>query len=687
MIFFNTCPRASVDAMADYITGKIMEAYNEACPLVEVKPPPPGGHFHRETKRFIKKATRLRATCRRLTPGSREHKSVWTKSKILQKCVDAMIKNDRVQTQIKLLEKSKHDHTNLYAYIKQAKTETSVIGPIINMSGELCSSDQEMTDSFSDLLGDQLKPTYSPYNRAVDWSKVHKEGPEVDNCIDSLYVTPDMVKHHIVKSKRKAAAGPDRVPMEAIAVAAEILVEPLAALYNMINDTTEVPKCFRTARVKMLYKEGEKSCMSNYHPLSMANHIGKIWERIVNDKLVNHLERNKIFSNNQHGFHPFRGTTTNLIQLWEKIMSKVETEGGLVELWNYDLQKAFDMLDHPKVLQLLHKAGVRGPLGKTIQNWLTTRTQQVEVGTSKSSERVVGRSCCQGSVLGPSLWLLYIQSLTTILDSMGVEYMAYADDISIVQRMATAEDKAKFEEVLEVLQTWAKDYNMKWSPLKTQRMVFKYQQCREPHAPFEIQFGGKVIKPLDTTCVSLGITFDKNCTFTSQIRKVCNQIRALTSLIKQEVANITPTLLKKYYQVYILPALTYCSQVWNPGNETQLRDVEKAVKNFWRLSKYGPPNDLIPPRLLLIILDLNYVKKLKDGNHVLDFDEIFETEKYRVDREDAEDKLPIIRKNLNVSRAKFSYRARAYWNMIPHSIRSLTYSGFKMQAKTTLGNS
>ena len=114
-----------------------------------------------------------------------------------------------MQNQIKLLEKSKHNHTNLYAYIKQAKTKTSIIGPIINMSGELCSSDQEMTNSFSDLLGDQLKPTYSPYSRTVDWGKVHKEGPEIGDCIDSLYVTPDMVKHHIVKSKRKAAAGPE----------------------------------------------------------------------------------------------------------------------------------------------------------------------------------------------------------------------------------------------------------------------------------------------------------------------------------------------------------------------------------------------------------------------------------------------------------------------------------------------
>jgi hypothetical protein len=78
---------------------------------------------------------------------------------------------------------------------------------------------------------------------------------------------------------------------------------------------------------------------------------------------------------------------------------------------------------------------------------------------------------------------------------------------------------------------------------------------------------------------------------------------------------------------------------------------------------------------------LNYVKKLKESNHVLDFDEIFETEKYKTDRLDVEDKLPTIRKKLNVSRTKFSYRARAYWNMLPNEIRSLTYSGFRTKAR------
>ena len=683
---FDTAPRTSTDAMANYISDKIMEAYDEACPLVEVKPPPPGGHFHRETKKFIKKATRLRAKKRLLIPGSKAHKNVWFKLKLLEKCVDAMIRNDRVQNQIRLLERSKHDHTNFYAHIKKARTKTSTVGPVYDTNGTLRTSDSELSDSFCDHLGDQLRPTYSPHNKPINWTRRHKEGTLVTGYIDSLYVTPDMVKYHITQSKRGAAAGPDGIPMEAIAVAGEILVEPLAVLYNMINDTGVIPKCFRTARVRMLYKKGEKSDMNHYRPLSMSNHIGKIWERLVKDKLVNHLEVNNLLSKHQHGFRPFRGTTTNLLYLRELIMAKVDKERVPIELWNYDLSKAFDMLDHDKALNLLHKAGVRGKLGAAIQAWLKGRTQTVEVGLSKSEERPVGRSCCQGSVLGPILWLVYIQSLTTILDDMGVDYVAYADDLSIVQRITTDDDKKKFDEVLLVLQNWAKEYNMRWSPLKTQRMVFRYRNCPQPQPPYKITFGGKIIEPLDSTCLSLGVLFDKDLTFKSQIKKVCNQVRALTSLVRQEIANITPTILQKFYQVYIIPALIYCSQIWNPATETSLRDIERAVNSFWKLSKSGPPKDHIPPRLLLIILDLNYVKKLKDGSHVLEFDKIFETSKYKTEREDVEDKLPMIRKDLEVSRLTFSYRTRKYWNKLPKQIRDMTYTGFKTSAKDFVMN-
>ena len=295
--------------------------------------------------------------------------------------------------------------------------------------------------------------------------------------------------------------------MEAFSVACDVLSEPLAALFNIINQTGEVPEMFKTTRVKMLHKKASKSDMVNYRPLSMSNHIGKIWERVVNDALMDHLEANDRLSNRQHGFRRKRGTATNLIPLLEKIIDMVESEGAFVELWNFDLTKAFDLLDHAKVLELLHKAGVYGKLGLTIQNWLINRTQYVEVGRNQAEKTKVRRSCVQGSVLGPTLWLIYIQSLTDLLDSLGVEYYAYADDLSIVYRIRTDLDRLNFEAILDILQTWATKFDMKWSPLKTQRMVFKYPNLREPHPQNEILFGGNSIVPLpiETPAISLGV--------------------------------------------------------------------------------------------------------------------------------------------------------------------------------------
>ena len=107
-----------------------------------------------------------------------------------------------------------------------------------------------------------------------------------------------------------------------------------------------------------------------------------------------------------------------------------------------------------------------------IRNWLVERTQYVEIGKSKSEKTNVRRSCVQGSVLGPTLWLIYIQSLTDLLDKMNIEYFAYADDLSIVYRIRTDLDRLNFEAILETLQNWADNFDIRWSPLKTQRMVF-----------------------------------------------------------------------------------------------------------------------------------------------------------------------------------------------------------------------
>ena len=123
--------------------------------------------------------------------------------------------------------------------------------------------------------------------------------------------------------------------------------------------------------------------------------------------------------------------------------------------------------------------------------------------------------------MGPSLWLIYINTLLVELNNAGIKFFAYADDVAIVHRLDTEQDKKEFEEILGILQRWADKYDMAWSPLKTQRLIFKYNSGpKETHEPLEMYFGGKKIEPLEKECTSLGIQIEANCTFMSQIKKI-----------------------------------------------------------------------------------------------------------------------------------------------------------------------
>ena len=679
-----TCPKGNVDEMTNYIVQKITEAYNEAIPLVLAKP---GSqcYLQKETKAYIKRQTRLRSTLRQLNKEERQgtpaHTEVQAKLAIIDKCVDHKVKSDRQHHQIRRLEISKEKNMNLFAHVNAAKSKPSVniTGPVIDMDGILRTSDQEVADSFSNLMGDQLKSDEKP---EINWDKPHPDSSiPWSKSINCLILGKGAILKQIKKSRKNAAEGPDMIPMEVFSVAKDILIDPLVELFNLINQSGEVPQHFKEARVRMLFKKGEKSEMLNYRPLAMANHIAKLWERVINCELIDHLEKNGLLSKFQYGFRPGRGTAENLLELWEHIIDRVEEEKAHIELWSLDLTKAFDKLNHVKVLELVHKSGIYGSMGKSIQNWLTERSQFVEVGSCKSPRTRVNKSCIQGSVLGPSLWLMYINTLLVELDEASVKFFAYADDVAIVQKLDTEKDREDFEKILGILQKWADKYDMAWSPLKTQRLIFKYPKCPVDHDPLEMFFGGKKIVPLEKECTSLGVQIGANCTFTSHIRKVKNQIRTLTALVYKNFANLTQALLERYYTVYVMPSLIYCCQLWHGGDETILREIENAITSFWKLSPSGPPKDFIGPRVLLIIFDLNYAKKMWDGTSAVNFNKMYKVDEDENTRENDDEILRKRPHSLKCSRLRFSMRTRNYWNLLPKEIRHLEYHFFKKEAK------
>ena len=319
------------DDVADYYTKTFIEIYKKHTPEIVVKPPPPGGELTIETKRNIRHGKRLNKTMKWAAINGN-----WTeerlddakeKLRLLKKKNKTMVNKDRVDNEIRRLQTSEKKQKNFFDHMKSFQKKHTTEGPIRDKRGDLKTNDEDIANAFNTNLGDQLQPGEKPN---VDWSKTNpkwtngwtKYRPDIEDdpfhpaffdpqgiyeskveeALTGKYITAADVYENIKAANRGAAPGPDELPMEFYAQTKEIISLPLALLYNLIGQTGRVPEAFKITKVKMLYKKKAKDDPQNYRPLSMPNHMGKLWEKIMNLQLKNHLEKFRLLSSRQHGF-------------------------------------------------------------------------------------------------------------------------------------------------------------------------------------------------------------------------------------------------------------------------------------------------------------------------------------------------------------------------------------------------
>jgi hypothetical protein len=301
----------------------------------------------------------------------------------------------------------------------------------------------------------------------------------------------------------------------------------------------------------------------------------------------------------------------------------------------------------------------------------------VQCGEEKSKERTVNSSCVQGSVLGPTLWLIYIQSLLDRLDGECQHY-AYADDIAIILKVSTPEEIAKLNKILQILLNWGKEYNMKWGSHKTQRMAFRYHKCGGPPPP-EIHFDGNLIQPTKTI-ESLGVLLNRGCVPYAQIERVRQNIRTMKTLIAKHYRIRTEEILVRLYKTYVLPKLNYCSQQWNTGMEAHLKALEKEIESYWKLlgARKKPPKNIMSLRAQLIYNELKLMHKIWRGQSTIDFDEFFSiSELQKTTNKHIEAKTF----KHTFAKYTFAHRIHKYWNYLPLSTRNLSPELFKNEIK------
>ena len=383
------------------------------------------------------------------------------------------------------------------------------------------------------------------------------------------------------KLDTKRATGPDGISNKLLRVTAYGIADSVTKLINKSLSLGEFPTEWKKANVVAIHKKSSVHEVSNYRPISLLSCLSKICERVVATKLRLHLEANQIISSFQSGYRVGFSTQTQLASLVHDISQAVD-QGKVVRAVFLDISKAFDRVSHKGLLIKLQQIGIAGTLLKWFKSYLGNRRQCVVLDGVSSTWLSVGSGVPQGSVLGPLLFIIYINDLLQTF-SCGVQ--CYADDTMLFQ---IGDNIRKVDENLsknlEKAEKWGKTWLVEFNESKTESMTFGMKKTPNP-----FYFCGSRINEVQSH-KHLGLILTSTLQWNEQVNEMYEKAEKRLRYLIVARYHVTQAVLQNIYLTLIRPVMEYSCAVWsnitlNTSNKLQdiqnraARLVTGAIKN------------------------------------------------------------------------------------------------------------
>lgn len=574
-------------------------------------------------------------------------------------------KNDYYRNEIN---KNKNNVKKVYDIIRDATNECSRKKSLIcicNDSNEKFESEVEMANYCNDYfvnigvkMNEQVPLPREPCGFDIQMSR------------SSLFLKPlteAEIISHISSLKNNSASGHDRVSVGIIKYSHAEILKPLLHIINLCFEVGCVPSQFKTSIVVPVHKSGSKADVGNYRPISLISNFAKIFEKSLKIRLVNHFKANNIISSHQYGFTEGLSTGDAMYRLVSEITSNLNLGKKCIGVF-LDLAKAFDTVPHKKMLEVLSCCGLRGVVLQLMESYLRDRYQLLRLNNSFSNKQRIRVGIPQGTVIGPILFIVYINSL--LMMDIGGMTLSYADDTAIIFSGKDWEETKLCAEVgLLRVKNWLETYNLTLNLSKTKYIAFSLTNAGRPNFT-DLEMGEATISEAHQVKY-LGIVVDEFLKWGPHIDYISGKMRRLIHKFYLLREFLTTGILVMVYKSLVESLIRYGIVVWGGLYSSTLYKLEILQKYLLKIiyrKRRTYPTELLftvnTPNIRVI-----YMSTL--CSFLYNCDRVYINHSYETRKKvNKHLKIPMSNNNLNL---KFTdYIAPKIYNLLPNAIKNLT---------------
>ena len=534
---------------------------------------------------------------------------------------------------------------------------------MLNLDGDTIWEDGKIADVFNKQFISVFVDDNGtlPAMNAVD-------STDFNNINDNICFTAANICKILRRLKIGSSPGLDGIPSVVLKYLSDSISSPLQVIFQQSFDSGVLPQEWLKAKIRPIFKNnGSRTNAATYRPISLTSICCKVMERILKGFLLDHLAENSIITPSQHGFLATKSTETQLLECvndWTGSLNRQEN----VDVFYMDISKAFDVVSHPKLLHKLEKYKISGKFHGWISAFLQNRSQCVIVNETLSEEQKVRSGVPQGSVLGPLLFLLYINDLPNVVNESTVKI--FADDTKLYLSRKKNSSFDALQGDIERLLVWTAENQLGVAFHKSN--VLHLGLCN-PQTEYIFE---TVPIPSPQVVKDLGVYITNDMKFNVHIDRMVAKALRMSGLVFKSFMCRDHVFLTKMFTVFVRPVLEYCTTVWSPQGLENIKKIERVQRRF---TKRYPGLSDVPylerlealnlERLELrrirfdIIMTFNIVKAVNG----LKFADFFEYASIgRVTRSITKNYLllDLPKKGINVYSHSFAQRSVKFWNFL-----------------------